>query len=396
LSDLRNKNILFLTHDYFTFQKKQIESVSKYFNKVYVLVRFKPVSYLSYIIPINRLKHSRKNRQIDTSNKPENIHIITVPLYYLPTDAGYKKLGMKHFNKVKKIIKRYNVEFDIIHAHFTYSAGFVGHMLKKIYNTPLVLTGHGYDIYEMPFRSKEWNEKITTILKNADKIFTNSTRNKRLIKKLGVNTKIEISPIGVNDDLFFPANTQECRNKLNLPNDKKILVSIGSFVKVKGQKYLIDAIKEILKYRNDILCILVGGGRLERNLRKRIKNLGLSKYIKLIDKQKQSKIPLWINSSNIFVLPSLNEGMPDSMFEALACGKPFVGTKVGGVPEVINNKIGLLAEPGSAQDLSEKIMEAFNKDWDAHYISRLSQKYTTKRNSEKVSQSYQDLLEIGL
>ena len=102
MSDLSDKNILFLTHEYFTFQKRQIESVSKYFNKVYVLVRFKPVSYLSYIIPINRLKHSRKNRQIDTSNKPENIHIITVPLYYLPTDAGYKKLGMIHFNKVKK------------------------------------------------------------------------------------------------------------------------------------------------------------------------------------------------------------------------------------------------------------------------------------------------------
>ena len=392
MSDLRNKNILFLTHDYFTFQKKQIESVSKYFNKVYVLVRFKPVSYLSYIIPINRLKHSRKNRQIDTSNKPENIHIITVPLYYLPTDAGYKKLGMKHFNKVKKIIKRYNVEFDIIHAHYTYSAGFVGYMLKIFYNKPVVITGHGYDVYQQPFKSKEWRKKIATTLSYADRIFTNSIKNKKLIEKIGVNTKIEISPIGVNDELFFPVNTLECRKKLNLPNEKKILVSVGSFVEVKGQKYLIDAVKEILKYRNDILCILVGGGRLKRNLRKRIKKLGLSKYIKLIDKQKQHKIPLWINSSDIFVLPSLNEGMPDSMFEALACGKPFVGTKVGGIPEVINNEIGLLVEPGSVQDLTEKIMEALNKEWDNSYINEFSQQYTTKRNSVKVSQSYRDLL----
>ena len=392
MSDLRKKNILFLTHDYFSFQKKQIESVSKYFNKVYVLVRFKPLSYLSYIIPVNRLKHSRKNRQIDTSNKPENINIITVPLYYWPTDAGYKKLGMKHYNKTKKIIKRYDIEFDIIHAHYTYSAGFVGYMLKKIYKTPLVITGHGYDVYQLPFKNNEWREKITTILRYADRIFTNSIRNKSLIKKIGVNTKIQISPTGVNDELFFPVNTLECRKKLNLPNEKKILVSVGSFVEVKGQKYLIDAIKEILIYRNDILCILVGGGRLERDLRKRIKKLGLSKYIKLIDKQKQHKIPLWINSSDIFVLPSLNEGMPDSMFEALACGKPFVGTKVGGIPEVINNEIGLLVEPGSVQDLTEKIMEALNKEWDNSYINEFSQQYTTKRNSVKVSQSYRDLL----
>ena len=395
MSDLSDKNILFLTHDYFTFQKRQIESVSKYFNKVYVLVRFKTVSYISYITPINWLKHSRKNRQIDISNKPDNIKIITVPLFYWPTDAGYKKLGMKHFNKIKKLIKRNNIEFDIIHAHYTYSAGFVGYMLKNIYKTPLVLTGHGYDVYEMPFRSKEWRKKITKVLKNADTIFTNSIRNSRLIKKLGINTEIQISPIGVNDELFFPVNTMECREKLNLPNEKKILVSVGSFVKIKGQEYLIDAVKEILIYRDDILCILVGGGKLERDLKKRITNFGLSKYIKLIDKQKQSDIPLWINSSDIFVLPSLNEGMPDSMFEAMACGKPFVGTKVGGIPEVINKKIGLLAEPGSVKDLSEKIIEALNKEWDKNYINEFSQQFTTKRNSIKTSQSYQYLLEIG-
>ena len=318
-----------------------------------------------------------------------------MPLYYWPTDAGYKKLGMKHYNKTKKIIKRYDIEFDIIHAHYTYSAGFVGYMLKNIYKTPLVLTGHGYDVYEMPFRSKEWRKKITKVLKNADTIFTNSIRNSRLIKKLGINTEIQISPIGVNDELFFPVNTMECREKLNLPNEKKILVSVGSFVKIKGQEYLIDAVKEILIYRDDILCILVGGGKLERDLKKRITNFGLSKYIKLIDKQKQSDIPLWINSSDIFVLPSLNEGMPDSMFEAMACGKPFVGTKVGGIPEVINNKIGLLAEPGSVKDLSEKIIEALNKEWDKNYINEFSQQFTTKRNSIKTSQSYQYLLEIG-
>ena len=62
--------------------------------------------------------------------------------------------------------------------------------------------------------------------------------------------------------------------------------------------------------------------------------------------------------------------------------------------EVINNEIGLLVEPGSVQDLTEKIMEALNKEWDNSYINEFSQQYTTKRNSVKVSQSYQNLLGI--
>ena len=76
-----------------------------------------------------------------------------------------------------------------------------------------------------------------------------------------------------------------------------------------------------------------------------------------------------MNASDLFVLPSLNEGNPTVMFEALGCGKPFVGSKVGGVPEVITSEeYGLLVEPGNSTDLAEKILQAFEEEWNRESI----------------------------
>ena len=392
MNNLKNKNILFLTHDFSSFQKSQIESVAKSFSKVYVMVRFKPISYLSYIFPTNILKHHRKTNQIDINELPDNIYIYTVPIFYLPTDRGYKKLGNKHYKKVLKIIYSENLNFDIIHAHYFWSSGYVGYRLKKYLKKPLVITGHGYDVYEIPFKNNSWSKRISKVLKYADVIFTNCKKNKSYISKLGDYNNIIINPIGVNDSLFFPEDKNNCRTKLNLPINKFLIICIAFFVPVKGHKYLIKSINEILKYRKDILCIFVGGGELKNDLKKRIRYYKLNNFIKLVDKIPHSSISQWINSSDIFVLPSLNEGMPDSMFEAMACGKPFIGTQVGGIPEVIDEKLGLLAQPGNYKDLSDKIICSIDKNWDPKYINHVSKNYTVNRNRDLTIKCYKNIL----
>jgi len=81
---------------------------------------------------------------------------------------------------------------------------------------------------------------------------------------------------------------------------------------------------------------------------------------------------LWINAADIFVLPSLGEGNPTIMFECLGCGKPFVGTTVGGVPEVItSDDYGLLVEPADPKDLARKILMALGREWDREAILQI-------------------------
>ncbi|KKH69436.1 hypothetical protein DU73_10080, partial [Methanosarcina mazei] len=154
----------------------------------------------------------------------------------------------------------------------------------------------------------------------------------------------------------------------------------------------IEAINIIVKNRKDILCVVVGSGKLESNLRGQIANLELEDHIKLVGSKPHGDISLWINACDVFVLPSLNEGNPTVMFECLGCGKPFIGTKVGGIPEVIvSNDYGLLVEPGNAQDLAEKIEIALNKNWDEGNILNYAKQYRWENITSQMVTIYDEL-----
>lgn len=87
--------------------------------------------------------------------------------------------------------------------------------------------------------------------------------------------------------------------------------------------------------------------------------------MKLLGLKPYNELPLWMNAADIIFLPSINEGNPSVMFEAFGVGLPFIGTKVGGIPEVIiSEDYGLLVESSNPTDLTEKIITALNKKWD--------------------------------
>ena len=93
------------------------------------------------------------------------------------------------------------------------------------------------------------------------------------------------------------------------------------------------------------------------------------------------------------MLPSLSEGNPTVMFEALGCGKAFIGTDVGGIPEIIiNSNYGFIAPRKNSKALSIKIIEGLNKRWDKKKILEYSKKFTWGSISENIVENYQDLI----
>ena len=317
-------------------------------------------------MPTPALESFKLDSKIDLTNKPLNSKVYPTPILYAPFDSQYKKLGEKHFKIVEKAIDKNNIKFDLIHSHFTWSAGYVGAKLKEKYNVPFVVTAHGYDIYDLPFRDEEWKEKIEYVLNTADYIITASNSNLECIKKLNVKSPVRVIPNGFRSDLFYQRDSNNCKKKtLSLPPNKKIILTVGNLIEVKGHKYLSEAMKEIVKHRKDILCIIVGEGKLKNKLKNQIKKLGLKDHVKLAGGKPHNEIPLWVSACDIFVLPSLAEENPTVMFECLGGGKPFIGTKVGGIPEIITSEdYGFLVEPANPKELAEKILIALDKEWD--------------------------------
>ena len=100
-----------------------------------------------------------------------------------------------------------------------------------------------------------------------------------------------------------------------------------------------------------------------------------------------------MNACDLFVLPSLNEGNPTVMFETLGCGKPFVGSNVGGVTEVITSDIyGFLVNPADPDDLAKKIQMALDREWDHEVILRHANNYTWDKISQEIIKIYNRVL----
>ena len=390
----KNINILYLCQNYNSFIKDQIEVLSKNFNEVNVLVRHNYFSELGPVFKINYLLQFTERRLLDLENKPNNVNVYLNSLFYAPTNRQYKNLGEKHFYTVDKTIRNKGIKFDLTHSHFIWSSGYVGMKLKNKYNIPFIVTAHGFDVYDLPFRDDYWSNTIRNILNSSDYIITVSKKNLEYINKLGINNNVEIIPNGYKKELFYKMDKIKCRNLLSIPKDKIILLNIGHIIKVKGHIFLIEALEKLVQIRNDFICYVIGEGNLKNMLIKIIEKKKLSKYIIFIDYVDHKNIPIWMNSADLFILPSLNEGNPTVLVESLAVGLPFIGSNVGGIPEiVISDKYGFLCKPGDSNELFSAINKGIDNNWDHEGIIKHAEKYSWDILCNKISEIYSKVID---
>ncbi len=378
-----------LSDHYLTFVKDPVELLAGRFMHTDVYVRYHPATEISKVFPAPRLKAFRKDSLIDPTNLPGNVSICPVPLFYLPCDHQFKRIGERYYNAVENRLQKSGAYPDLVHAHFVWPNGFVGAKLKEEYGIPFVVTAHGYDIYDLPFRDAEWKERIEAILNAAEAIITVSNSNRECIKKLDVTTPVEVIPNGFRHDQFHPMQMEMCRRTLGLPVERKIILSVGNLVEVKGHTYLIDAMSEVVRKRKDVLCLIIGRGELRHRLEKKVSSLGLEQYVRLVGGKSHDEIPLWMNASDIFVLPSLRESFGIVQIEAMACGKPVVATRNGGSEEIVTpGDAGLLCDAGNPQGLAENIIRALDMPWNADAITGRARPYSWRCVGEDILRIY--------
>jgi glycosyltransferase involved in cell wall biosynthesis len=300
--------------------------------------------------------------------------------YSLIARACVRKLAQNH------------LDFDLIHAHFL-ELGFAGAALKDERGIPLIVTAHGSDVYDLPFRD-DWHKGIAKyVLSKADQVITVSQFNAAKLSSLGVSPrKLHVIYNGYDARIFKPMPKQEARKRLALPLTKKILLSVGNLVDVKGHEYLVNAMSVVLKTRHDAILVIVGSGPLRARLFDKIKRLKLNDEILLVGRKQHDDLPIWINASDIFVLPSLSEGFPTVIPEALACGKPVVGTTVGGVPEALSDQnVGILVNPKDSMALADAILVALEKKWHTDIIINYAQQYSWGNLVRRILEIYHGL-----
>ncbi len=167
-----------------------------------------------------------------------------------------------------------------------------------------------------------------------------------------------------------PSIEMNANPTIALPTGKFIVGSIGRFTKQKGFIYLIDAMPRIIEELPDVFLVLIGDGELRADLTRRVIELGIEDKV-LFAGQRNDVTPI-LGRMDLFVLPSLWEGLPTVVLESIACGVPVVATDIPGTRELIQNgSTGWLVRPKNSQELAEVIVKALqNPDLRLDFATR--------------------------
>jgi glycosyltransferase involved in cell wall biosynthesis len=291
-------------------------------------------------------------------------------------------------------------DFDIIDAHFAYPDGMGAVLIGKFFHKPVVITVRGTlnKLSRFFFRRLQ----IIYALKSANRVFTVCQDLKDKVVSLGIEGhKVVVIPNGVDISKFKIIEKDKARHMLNLPLDKKIIISVGGLVKRKGFHHLIKAIYKLINEIPEIFLVIVGGQSVEGDYRpeleKLVRRLSLERYVYFAGPQPHEELYKWLSAADVFSLVTSNEGWANVFLEAMACGLPVVTTDVGGNPEVIiNDDLGFLIKLGDEEQLTKAIADALGKRWDRERIISYAKRNSWDSVARRIIEEMRSILKPDL
>ncbi len=276
--------------------------------------------------------------------------------------------------------------YDIIHANWTLSAAVVW-MTQWFHRRPYVVTIQGSDIFQA---AQQRLIRIITriVLTNAGRVIALSRALVEAALQLKIKAdKVCIIPNGVNLDQFNfdPAVQRE-----------PLILYVGSLIHRKGVDFLLQAFSMLANVLPNVRLAFIGEGNLRPFLEETARAQKISDRVIFPGPQTQNQVQNWMKKASVFVLPSIEEGQGVVLLEALASGTPCIGSRVGGILDVITPEVGILVEPGQPKELQQAILEIINSaQWESLSIQarrRAEKEYDWKQIAEKISAVYQQVI----
>ncbi len=271
---------------------------------------------------------------------------------------------------------------DVLQS-FLYFDNIAARIFGRLARVPVIICGQRNARHEPAVRF--WLDRLTELLCN--KIVSNTRAGKdKLVQRHGVSPdKIDVIYNGVE-----PApRRDDIRNLVDVPESATIVGFVGTLSKQKGLYVLLPALSRLDR---DVVTVLIGDGPERTAIQKQINTLGLSGRVHLLGHVDEARN--YTGSLDLLVLPSLREGMPNVLMEAMAQGTVCVATAVGGVPELLEDtKTGFLAEPGSVESLADSIDRALSlsDQEQSVLLQRASQQILEKFTFKKMIETFEGL-----
>jgi glycosyltransferase involved in cell wall biosynthesis len=331
---------------------------------------------------------------------PNRLHLLGYGLT-LKVDIAFRKqviflspfLFLFCFLSLWRLVRRDRP--DILHAHWVLPNGFIGALVARITKVPLAISIPGSDILvsEMNFIFR-WMARFA--FKTANLITTNSSDLRDSAIKIGAKPeKFKLIIYGVDPGIFRPddSKTKKLRKKLGIKDKETVILTVGRLVYKKGFDILIKSIPLVIKDHSDVKVIIVGEGDLKDDLINLACSLGVREYVLFVGNVMRDEISDYYNMADIFAMPSVMrpvDGLNVCVVEAMSCGKPIIGSNVGGNPLVVQNgKNGFLFNEKNSTQLASCIVKLVTSPFLRKKFGERSREMILKEfNWEKLAQRY--------
>lgn len=273
---------------------------------------------------------------------------VGIHVHYFKMKRG---LDLSGFRDILKFIRSRGIR--LVHSH-----GYKPNILFSLVpwkNFSVVSTVHGWSKQSAGLKGRVYETLDSMALRRMDRVIAVSQAVHNDLAGRGLKgKKIDLIYNGIKKGVHPSYDLVSLRQKLGVANDAFVIGSVGRLVRVKGHSYLIEAMSSILDEVKNCQLIIAGDGPLKGELEASIAERGLSYNVKLTGYI--GDINQFMAAIDLFVLPSLSEGLPVSLLEAMACEKPVLASAVGGIPEVItSSNEGVLIPPANSQAISQAI-----------------------------------------
>jgi len=265
-----------------------------------------------------------------------------------PAAMGCQLLGML---AAWRRLRRAGWRPDIVHAH-VFEAAPPAFVLARLSRTPVVITEH-YTGFQRGLVTGYDRSLAKWAFEHADLVAPVSEELAGHLRELAPGAKLEVVPNVVDTETFAPGGTPRGAS------DKRLL-NVAALAEKKGHRYLLEALRDI----PDTTLDIVGDGELRRDLEHQANALELSDRVRFLGERPKQEVAELMRKADLFVLPSLAENLPVVLIEAQASGLPAVATRVGGVPELVDEAAGALVPPADPPALAEAIHTTLARDFE--------------------------------
>ena len=259
--------------------------------------------------------------------------------------------------------------FDVIHAHMLVPDGWAAACVGADLDVPVLATAHRADVLDIPARGEASRRKVAQAIDSIDQIATVSDAIRKATEGVGSPRRpVQVVPNGADTSVFFPIDRDEALRTLGIDVDGPVVSYVGKLVPRKGVMDLVEALGTLSTGSDPPPTLVAAGiGELREDFERRAAELGIADRVHLLGKVPHDRVATVMAAGDVFVLPSLSEGLPTVICEAMACARPVVATAVDGTPEIVRDgETGRLIPPRAPAALAEALAEVLYDPDKAH------------------------------